>query len=142
MKNNYLKSKLYSISKDIFAILLSLSLLIYLSIGFVVKIWHPTWVVFIIAVVLATISNFICLAIYRKSSNETIDEFDKKYEKTPYYNKTVKISTYLLILSIVVYVVASSVTGLWHPLWLIFFVFTVVEEIMAMIRKIIYKEKL
>ena len=143
MENNNLdKSKYKSIAEDAWSILFGLALLIYLCIGIFAHIWHPSWVVFVIAVGVGTIISIICRDKYSRSPkmDNNVDSFDKQFERTFIYNKCVKVSGILFAVTVITYVVVNSFVGMWHPLWLMFILMSVVEEISAIIFKIRFKD--
>jgi len=137
---NYQKSKLYSIVKDIWSILFTIALLLYLGIGFFNKIWHPTWLMFVGAVALSLIIYVTSIVYYKKSNKKELTEnFDLLFEASLLYAKCVKISGWLFVISVVSYILLASFSGLWHPLWLIFMVMAVIEQIIALIFKIKFR---
>lgn len=79
---------------------------IYLTIGFVAHIWHPSWLI------------FLAIPLY----HWTVDVIQ---------NKRVKgLPTFLaVIVSLVVYLSLGFSLGLWHPTWLIFFLVPIVASL-------------
>ena len=75
-------------------ILFCLAIITYLLVGFLVGVWHPTWVVFLLPIVISS----LVMAIGKKSA--------KKFNYP--------------LLVVFVYVLFSSLFGLWHPLWVLF----------------------
>ncbi len=139
---DYHNSKVYSVIKDIWSILLTLSVFVYLYIGFVKGIWHPTWLIFVGVILISIVMYLVCLSIFKKHNKgkECISTpFDNLFEATIAYSKCVKISGWLFIASVLSYIIISSFTGLWHPLWLIFIGMAVVEQIVALSFKLIFK---
>lgn len=65
-------------------------LIIYLSIGFTMDIWHPTWAVF-----------FLILIVPNLLSDNSLELIYP-------------------MLCAITYVVLGMIFGLWHPLWIIF----------------------
>lgn len=141
-KTNYNKSKTKSIVGDIWSIFISLTLLIYLSIGCIWGIWHPTWVVFPIALAIIGVIDYIGFVRYSKNPtmDDDVDSFDKQFERTFTYAKCVKFSGILFAFTVVTYVVVNSFIGMWHPLWLMFFAMAVIEETCAIIFKARYND--
>ena len=139
---NYHKSKLYSVAKDIWSILFTIALFVYLFIGFVYDTWHPTWFLFIVIALLSIIIYFVSFTLFKKKCNnqEIKVPFDKTFETAIVYSKCVKISGWLFIVSVITYLVSASISGFWHPLWLIFLVMAIIEQTVAMFVKIRFKE--
>ena len=76
--------------KKIIAITPMLTTIIYLAIGFIYGIWHPTWVIFFAIPIVSTVLNL-------------------KFGKGVYP-----------LLCGLAYVVVGITWGIWHPTWLIF----------------------
>ncbi|MBE5734883.1 MAG: hypothetical protein E7361_00295 [Clostridiales bacterium] len=140
MKESFKNSKEYSIAKDIWSLFITMAVFSYLFIGFVADMWHPTWIIFVVAIVLAIICFVINKVRFAKNKREYLMAFDKQFESTHIYAKCVKVSGWLFMLSIAGYIISASFTGLWHPLWLIFIGMAVVEQSMALVFKMSYKD--
>jgi len=139
MNEKFKLSKEYSVANDIWSLLLTISVLAYLIVGFGWHIWHPTWIIFILAVVVSIGLYVMCRVRYQKRAADYQLSFDKQFEASHSYSKCVKISGSLFILSIVCYCIVSSFTGLWHPMWLIFLGMAVLEQLIALIFKLSFK---
>ena len=140
MYKNFTKSKEWSVAKDIMSICVFLSVFVYLTIGFFVKIWHPSWLIFVLFGGIA-ISSVIYLAWKYGKNDKFLDNalsFDKQFEKSKNYNKSVKFSGVIFMITVIVYILLASFSGLWHPLWLIFFLMTIIDEIKALVVKLRY----
>ncbi len=74
-----------------------ISTIIFLAIGFTTGVWHPTWAVFFLILIVPLVLN----------------------------NKLSRM-VYPLIVS-VIYVTLGLIFGIWHPLWLIFLTIPVYE---------------
>ena len=70
------------------------AIIAYLLIGFLMNVWHPSWVVFLAPIVISS----LVMAISKKKA--------KKFN-------------YPLFV-VMIYVLFSSLYGLWHPLWVLF----------------------
>ena len=142
MDKSFRKSKQYSILEDIWSLCLTVAVFTYLAIGFFVKIWHPTWIIFVVAFLVALIFTMLLRKTYHKNQilSEDILEFNKQFELSQTYAKTVKVSGILFVLTIVCYVVTCSIIGLWHPLWLMFLLMAVIEQSVAIVFKAKFKD--
>ena len=140
-KGSYSKTKYHSIAQDVYGLAITSALLAYLLIGFLAQIWHPTWILFLGALGAGVITDLIGYSIYnsRIRGNDTLS-FDKQFENSFVYTRSVRVSGYLFILSIIAYIISAAVTGLWHPLWLIFLGMAVIEQTIAIVMKSRYKD--
>ncbi len=140
-KGGYSKTKYHSVSQDVFGLAITCALLTYLLIGLFAGIWHPTWILFVIALCVGIVSDLIGYWIYnRKIKGNDALSFDKQFENSFVYSRSVRVSGYLFMFSIVAYVISAAFTGLWHPLWLIFIGMAVVEQTVAIVMKSRYKD--
>ena len=71
-----------------------LATIAFLLVGFLTGIWHPTWALFLIPIVIESIIK----AVLRKSP--------------------VKFAYPVLV--VIIFIVFGSIYGIWHPLWVIF----------------------
>ena len=143
MDKNYFKSKQYSVAEDILSLSITIALTLYLGLGFFVHIWHPTWIVFVGAIIVSVLAYCIGYIHFKKIvlvEGKEILPFNKQFETTFAYAKSVKVAGFLFILTIAVYVIICSFIGMWHPLWLIFFVMATIEQTIALVFKCCYKD--
>lgn len=92
--NHNKPSKLEIVCGLLTGILFIFAIIAYLLIGFLLKVWHPTWVVFLAPIVISS----LVMAIGKKKA--------KKFN-------------YPLFV-VMIYILFSSLYGLWHPLWVLF----------------------
>ena len=143
MDKNYFKSKQYSVAEDILSLCITIALTVYMGLGFYINIWHPTWLIFVGAIIISVVAYIVGYIIFKKANKDVVGEilqFNKQFDTTPVYAKSVKVSGFLFILTIVIYVVVASVTSMWHPLWLLFLVMAIVEQTIALVFKCLYKD--
>lgn len=95
----------------ILSVLPMISLIIFLIVGVTTKIWHPTWVVFLIIPLGYSI-------------------FRIRY-----------LSQLLSVLIIISYLIAAFATGLWHPLWIMLLFIPVLQTLFRNIKLFNIKPK-
>ena len=86
--------KLIIITSSLTGGLCFLSIIAYLLIGFLMHIWHPSWVIFFAPIIISS----LVVAIGEKNAKAFC----------------------FPVLVVAVYVLFSSLYGLWHPLWVLF----------------------
>ena len=91
-----------SFKSKIITITPMLCLIIYLFIGFVFDIWHPTWVIFF--------AILIVPALFSNTASKVV------------------CATWPLI-CIVAYILLGVFANLWHPGWLVFLTIPIVETL-------------
>ncbi len=87
-----------------------LSTVVFLYIGFVMRIWHPTWLIFISVPVVSAI----------------VDVFTNKR------HAVAAVSAIVSIGCVVAYLYMGFVLRLWHPGWLIFFAIPIMHIIIKL----------
>ena len=87
-------TKIETVSELLTVVLFIVAIITYLLIGFLLGIWHPTWVIFLAP---NTISSLVH-AIGAKKANKFNYPF----------------------LVIIIYILLGSWFNLWHPLWVLF----------------------
>lgn len=92
------------------AILFTCSIGAYLLIGFLVGVWHPTWLVFIAPIIIVSLVQ----AIGEKNA--------KKFNYPA--------------LVVLVYILFSSLFNLWHPLWVLFITIPIYYIFIKFIREL------
>lgn len=103
------KTKADLVVEGISAVLYLLAVIGFLVIGFTKGIWHPTWVLFLVAIVVESVVKAI------------------RKKKISQFNYPVLVTA--------VYIFLSSEFGLWHPLWVIFITIPVYYSILKIFRK-------
>jgi hypothetical protein len=85
-------------------------LIIYLTIGFTLNIWHPTWIIFSLIFIMPVL-------VYSRFR-----------------------SIIYILLLIAIYIPCGIIFGIWHPLWIIFLTIPVYLTLVApYIQKVIIK---
>lgn len=91
-------------------ILFILATIAYLLLGFLLGIWHPTWLVFLAPIVISS----LVLAIGKKDAN---------------------LFSYPVFV-VTVYILLSSLFGLWHPLWVVFITIPIYYSFIKFIKEL------
>ena len=92
-----------------------LAVLLYLCIGFIFNLWHPTWLIFL------TIPIYYMMIATNKKHN---------WYAFPYP-----------VLILMAYLIAGIFFNLWHPTWLIFLTIPIYYELIAMHKAKTFKSK-
>jgi len=95
-----------------------LVVLLYLCIGFIFGIWHPTWLVFL------TVPIYYMMVAMGKKHNKN------NWYVFPYP-----------ILVLFAYLVGGVIFGIWHPTWILFLTIPVYYEIVAMSKATTFRKK-
>lgn len=107
---NKKRTKLEVIAGMIAGIVSLLALIAYMLIGFLMGIWHPTWVMFLAPMVVSS----LIVAIGQKNL--------KKFNYP--------------IFIVMIYVLFSSLFNLWHPLWVLFLTVPLYYSIIKLTKEI------
>ncbi|MCL1935247.1 MAG: hypothetical protein FWF57_02565 [Defluviitaleaceae bacterium] len=83
-----------------------LAVIIYLLLGFYLNLWHPGWIVFLLATLIENTIN---------------STFKIKYEY------------YIYVGAVIIYLPLGFYLDLWHPGWIIFLVATVINLILKIL---------
>ena len=86
------------------------AIIAYLLIGFLMDIWHPSWVVFLAPIVISS----LVMAIGKKKANKF---------NYPFF-------------VVMIYVLFSSLYGLWHPLWVLFITIPLYYSFIKLIKEL------
>ena len=86
-----------------------LATIAFLLIGFITSIWHPTWALFLIPIVIESVLK----AVYRKS-----------LAKFAYP-----------VVMVIIFIVFGSIYGIWHPLWVVFITIPIFYSIANLFKK-------
>lgn len=106
-------AKISAISALAFPISMLIVTVIYLIVGFTAHVWHPTWIMFSLPIIVS--GTIECIA-------------KKNAEAFP-----------LPVILVAIYLTVGFLWGLWHPLWCIFIIVPAFYMIIDAIKK--YKAK-
>ena len=103
-------SKLEIVGGLVAGTLFIVAIIAYLLVGFLIGMWHPTWVMFFAPIVISS----LIVAIGKKKP------YDFNYP----------------LLVVAMYVLFSSLFGLWHPLWVLFITIPLYYSFIKLIKEI------
>jgi len=110
-----------------------LGILAYLIVGSVLDLWHPYWIIIPVCALLCGIIGAIC-----DFANKEKRKLKAAHGENPVIGM---ICACVMLSCIIAFLLASTFTGLWHPLWIIVVVGAVFCAITGTVGKILTFKK-
>ena len=112
---NYKNEIFYIVKKIVLMLSLLICLITYITLGFLLNLWHPAWIIFLLIPIVDSIFNSI--------EKRKLKEFN------------------FAILVVIIYLILGLQFNLWHPYWFIFLTIPFYYYCADLIDKLLEKNK-
>lgn len=122
---NYKVERIEKISSSICGLIMIVSITVFISIGVITNIWHPTWIACVCGAMVCAVVGII---------------FDLKKEKKNFEKIRGACCGILMCLTALAYVVINTFIGKWHPTWFMFIISSFICAVIGLLGNIFDKK--
>lgn len=124
-ENNSKFARMEKISQSVCGLIMVISVAVFIIVGLLTNIWHPTWIACVCGAMTCAV---ICII------------FDLKKHKKDYHKIMGDCCGILMCLTALAYVVLNTFIGKWHPSWIMFIISAFICAILGIIGDLIDKK--